>query len=196
MVAAAACAAAALTSPADRRLPHAGNAPCARTRSLPRRLTGCQGDICQAHRCVTGLQNGTDHTPGSRREESLRARSGFALRRRAPTSVVGRSQHRSLRVRGTVRCLRSQSTVDDGYAGLPVTRVVRATSARLSDASRVFRTARITRQEVAARNADLLRRLSLHVRQQPAARITRRPANGSIARVWAAAAHSSRHGRR
>ena len=38
---------------------------------------------------------------GSRREESLRARSSFAVRRRAPTAVVGRSQDRR-RVSGTV----------------------------------------------------------------------------------------------
>ena len=56
---------------------------------------------------------------GSRREESLRARSGFAARRRAPTAVVGRSQARR-RAGGTVLC-RRRSEVFTSLSGLPVT---------------------------------------------------------------------------
>jgi hypothetical protein len=41
-------------------------------------------DMCQAHRCAGGIQVYADHSAGSRREESLGALSGFALRRRAP----------------------------------------------------------------------------------------------------------------
>ena len=73
---------------------HAGNAPYAHTRSLPRRLADGDDDIRQAHRCGGVFQQATDHTPGSRRAESLRARSSFAARRRAPTAVGGRSQAR------------------------------------------------------------------------------------------------------
>ena len=63
-----------------------------------------------------GIQDDTDHTPGSRREESLRARSGFAVRRRAPTAVGGRSQAR----RCTCAAL-SWDAVNGRGAGLPVT---------------------------------------------------------------------------
>ena len=98
---------------------HAGNAPCAHTLPLPRRLRDGHDDICLSARC-----DGVFRTPRIARWEvaarnRLRSRSSCAAHRRAPTAVVGRSQHRSLRVRGTVRCLRSQSTVDDRYAGLP-----------------------------------------------------------------------------
>ena len=88
---------------------HAGNALSAHTRPLPRRLRDGDGDICQAHRCDGGFQCVTDHIVGSRREESLRARSsfaprqsqGFAARRRAPTAVGGPSQDRRC-IGGTV----------------------------------------------------------------------------------------------
>ena len=71
-----------------------------------------------------GLQNATDHTLGSRREESLRARSGFALQRRAPTAVVGRSQDRqdaSGTVLRHVTLIVAVHTVVGRLAGLPVT---------------------------------------------------------------------------
>ena len=78
-----------------RRLPHTGNAPSARTRPLPRRLGSNQRDIRQAHRCAGGCDGDTDHRDGSRREESLRARSGFALPRCAPTASVARRRRRA-----------------------------------------------------------------------------------------------------
>ena len=64
------------------RLPRAGKrSPLILSlRSLPRRVAEAFSDICQAHRCAIAFQGVTDHTEGTRREESLRPFS----RARAP----------------------------------------------------------------------------------------------------------------
>ena len=64
--------------------PRPGKPLPAHTLPRPRRLRMRVDDICQAHRCAGGLQRYADHRVGSRREESLGAVSGCAVRRRAP----------------------------------------------------------------------------------------------------------------
>ena len=59
--------------------PHAGNALAARTASVPRRLSAAWSDICQARRTAPATSHVRDHRVGSRREESPRACSGFAV---------------------------------------------------------------------------------------------------------------------
>ncbi len=80
---------------------HAGNASCARTLFDDAVTKGWSGRHPPGALMRHGLSDAADHTVGSRREESLRARSGFAARRRAPTAVGGRSQARRC-VCGTV----------------------------------------------------------------------------------------------
>ena len=73
---------------------HAGNAPCARTRPLPRRLRDGHADICLSARYGAGFPRGTDRSGEVAARNRLRSRSGFAVPRRAPTAVGGRSQAR------------------------------------------------------------------------------------------------------
>jgi hypothetical protein len=51
--------------------------------------------FCQRTNAPVTVPSDADHRDGSRREESLGARSGFAVRRRAPTASVGRSHRRA-----------------------------------------------------------------------------------------------------
>jgi hypothetical protein len=111
--------------------PHAGKSLAARTLSVPRRLRMPVDDTCQAHRCAgraVGIY--ADHTARSRREESPRALSGCALRRRAPHRVGrrprspaarGRRRRASRSPRPRTRVTRDRSKARpqrDGRAGL------------------------------------------------------------------------------
>ena len=86
---------------------HAGNAPCARTRPLPRRLPDGHDDRCLSARYGAGCQNGTDRSVGSRRAES--APLAFRLRRASACSDGGQRPKPGplLHLCGTVCCLRS-----------------------------------------------------------------------------------------
>ena len=60
-------------------------------RSPPRRVRMRVGDTCQAHRCDGGFQGGADHTPGTRRAESLRPFSAPVHRRGAARASLQRA---------------------------------------------------------------------------------------------------------
>ncbi len=76
-------------------LPRGGNAACARALAA---LTGAasrdsQGDTGQAHRCAGGVAGAADHRDRTRREESLRPRSGCAASASLQGPPAGQHRH-------------------------------------------------------------------------------------------------------